>query len=228
MSQRSAEWLFARVVGAVLTATILVAVTACGTLSPNVGVTAVGSIGSSPTVAMTIASPSTVELCQADQLALGQDRYRSGGGAGHQWIPWSITNVSQSPCVVDGGVPRLGFDNALGQPAVAWISGPFQSGPLAVISKAPLTLRPGGSIWFFTDGASFCEQPYQTLSGGPFSDVVTLPVSHIQLHWADSGLAQTTLPGTCPTFRTVVSRLQTTELTVESEVESSATPVATP
>lgn len=213
----------------------LVFAVACGTPIQGNSQPSVGAVNSSPTTATPItatpgaatppalASPPSATSCRVSQLAVS--RLGLGAGMGQIQAAWSLTNTSSAPCTVKGGLPTLELDNAADHAVTT-----SHITPLKAVSSAPLTVEPGAKVWFFTDTLDDCPSGYQTLSGGPFSEVVILPGTQMKARWADNGLGlnHTTLPGQCNTMQVRESGLQTTEPTLQSEYGPTETPAATP
>lgn len=179
------------------------------------------SATTAPQAATPTATATTAIACQASQLALNLKPL--GGGAGHTWDAWSLTNSSSRPCSVAGGLPGLEFDNAAGQALTT-----YRITPKGTVSTAPLTPQPGAKIWVFTDTTRGVCDYGKTVSGGPFSDVVIPPSTHVKVDYTNSGLDKSTLTGICPTLNVSESGLQTTEPTLQNEFGPRGTPVATP
>ncbi len=198
------------VVACVLAAVLL---NACGTLDQPT---------EQPTTGASMVPGTTSNVCAASQLTL--DQKDLGAGGGQYQDAWSLTNSSATPCTLNGGLPTLELDNTTGKAAAT-----YHTAPHGAVSTAALTLQPGYKVWFFTNTQDVCPERYQTLTGGPFREVVVLPGTQTKIPWIHNGLGlnRLTLPNMCPTFNVTSSGLQTTEPTLQNVFGLPGTPVAT-
>jgi hypothetical protein len=194
---------------AILVCTVVLLVGACGSPEQDTTQAVFGATNT--------ATPVAASLCHASQLALGM-KYL-GGGAGHAWEDWSITNTSDTPCSVDGGLPQLAFNNAAGTTVTT-----YKTTPLGSVSTTPIVIQPAGKVWFFTDITRGNCSYGTSISGGPFTNVVTLPGTQIEIGWRPPTVNSTTLGNVCPTYYTGESGLQTIEPTLQSEERATPAP----